>query len=53
MSSVVEDDGTNTTVNARKYCGMFEVLSPEKSRQVREKDWFQQTEVPKGTGRGV
>ena len=35
---------------------MFEVNSPEKIRQIREKDWFQQVEhmqVPNGTGPGV
>ena len=35
---------------------MFEVNSPEKNIQVREKDWSQQVEhmhVPHGTGPGV
>ena len=41
---------------SRKYRGMFEVNSPEKLRQVREKDWSQQLEhmeVPNGTEPGV
>ena len=45
--------GINKEAKSRKYRRMFEMSSPEKSRQVREKNWSQQAEhmqVPNGDG---